>query len=84
MLVASDVADARRAVFGIRRALFEAGIQTESPYPMILGTPAELPNTAQLCERLLLVPCHPSLEGPSLAGLVDGLDRALRRLESVA
>jgi hypothetical protein len=35
----TSVSDARRAVLGIRRALYDAGIQTESPYRMILGGP---------------------------------------------
>jgi dTDP-4-amino-4,6-dideoxygalactose transaminase len=45
----------------VRRALYESGVQSETPYPLLLGGRDELPHAHDLAARLVLVPCHASL-----------------------
>jgi dTDP-4-amino-4,6-dideoxygalactose transaminase len=49
------------AVLHVRRALYAQGVQTETPYPVLLGDEAKLPNAHGLAARLALAPCHASL-----------------------
>ncbi len=59
VLVKSE--NAPESVFRVRKLLHDNGIQTETPYPVLLGERDILPNAHALAERLLLVPCHASL-----------------------
>ena len=52
---------APEAVHQVRRALYESGAQTETPYPLLLGGRDELPHAHDLAARLVLAPCHASL-----------------------
>jgi dTDP-4-amino-4,6-dideoxygalactose transaminase len=50
-----------KEVLRVRRALYERGVQTETPYPVLLGGRDALPNAHDLAARLVLAPCHASL-----------------------
>ena len=61
VLVRVGSKDAPAAVYGIRRFLHSRGVQTENPYPVLLGSAEALPNSHELVARLILIPCNASL-----------------------
>ena len=72
------LASAPEAVYRARRALYERGVQTETPYPILLGGRDELSNAHDLAARLLLAPCHASLGGKQIKLLADALQAAAK------
>ncbi|MEG4166341.1 MULTISPECIES: DegT/DnrJ/EryC1/StrS family aminotransferase [unclassified Microcoleus] len=66
LLVNATPEQAQESVYRVRCSLYDRGIQTETPYPLLLGGPDELPNAHALAARLLLVPCNTSLDETSI------------------
>ena len=67
--------DAPETVFRVRKLLHTNGIQTETPYPVLLGERDILPNAHALAERLLLVPCHASLGEKQISHIAATLEK---------
>ena len=63
VLVKARGSDASSAVEYARRALYTAGIHTETAYPVVAGSAADLPRATDLSSRMFLLPCHAGL-GP--------------------
>lgn len=80
LLVKLDPGRARAAAFHVREFLHVHGIQTETPYPMILGSSAALPNADQLADHLILVPCNPSLGEQQMRWIASVLKNASQEL----
>lgn len=72
----------RDAAYHARRLLHAQGIQAETAYPVLLGTPGALPNAHDLSQRLFLLPCNASLAPPQIARIVSALREASRRMLS--
>jgi dTDP-4-amino-4,6-dideoxygalactose transaminase len=77
----TSVAQPSDALFA-RRALYQAGVQTEDPYPRLVGRRGEFPVAEQLRRRLVLVPCHAGLSRVALAHVQTGLRTTGRALDS--
>jgi len=73
LLVNCGPEQAQEYVYRVRCSLYERGVQTETPYPLLLGGPNELPNAHALAERLVLVPCHTSLGKMSIEYIAAAL-----------
>jgi dTDP-4-amino-4,6-dideoxygalactose transaminase len=57
----------------IRCILYDLGVQTEDPYPVLLGGPEALPNAHALASRLVLVPCGAALAGSTLGRVASAV-----------
>ena len=66
----------------MRQVLYGRGVQTELPYPFLLGSPKELPNAFDLANRLVLVPCNASLGPRQIARVARALQEASEAIES--
>src|SRR5438034_33 len=66
----------KAAAASFRRHLYARGVQTETPYPILLGPRESLPNTWDLVKRLILVPCGASLTASALDQIVDAIKEA--------
>jgi dTDP-4-amino-4,6-dideoxygalactose transaminase len=78
LLVRVPPTEAPRAVWEVRRLLHARGVQTDCPYPVLQGSPEELPNTHNLATRLVLVPCNASLGDQQIGRIVAALEDASR------
>lgn len=68
--------DPAKRVYQSRTALHAHRIQTETPYPILLGDRKALPNCHDVADRLLLVPCHASLGSKQIERVCEGLRAA--------
>jgi dTDP-4-amino-4,6-dideoxygalactose transaminase len=78
VLIRVAPANSRAAVHRARLHLYSNGVQTESPYPLPLGSPGTLPNSNDLSERMFLVPCNASLESEQMDRISSALKEASR------
>ncbi len=81
VLVRAGGKEAPGAVFRVRQLLHQRGIQTETPYPILLGSREELPNSYDLASRLILVPCNASLDERQIRFIASSLEEASRQVE---
>jgi dTDP-4-amino-4,6-dideoxygalactose transaminase len=72
--------DAPSAVYLARRFLHSRGVQTETPYPVLLGPRDVLPNAHTLAARLVLVPCNASLGERQIRRVAAALEAASREV----
>lgn len=69
------LADSGDEAFRVRMALYERGIQTEEPYPVLWDTP----NAREMARRLVLAPCNASLGRKQVSRIVSVLEREFSR-----
>jgi dTDP-4-amino-4,6-dideoxygalactose transaminase len=62
----------------IRLSLYNRGVQTEDPYPLLWDAPERFPNACDVADRLLLVPCNASLGGAEMRAVARALDESSR------
>ncbi|MFB2971787.1 DegT/DnrJ/EryC1/StrS family aminotransferase [Aerosakkonema sp. BLCC-F183] len=74
LLVNTTPEQAQESVYRVRCSLYDRGIQTETPYPLLLGGSEELPNARALAERLILVPGNASLSETSIKDIATALE----------
>jgi dTDP-4-amino-4,6-dideoxygalactose transaminase len=79
-LVRASAKEAPGAVFSARRFLHRLGIQTETPYPVLLGSPSDLPNAHDLASRLILIPCNASIGRRQISVIASGLEEASKEI----
>ena len=61
VLICVDNRNVQLAVRRFREVLYSYSVQTELPYPIVLGTPEQIPNAYELAKRMVLIPCNASL-----------------------
>jgi aminotransferase len=66
------------AAHRVRLSLYNRGVQTEDPYPLLWDAPERFPNARDLAGRLLLVPCNASLGRAEMRAVARALDEASR------
>jgi dTDP-4-amino-4,6-dideoxygalactose transaminase len=76
ILVAAPRSERASTVLKVRKILHRHGVQTETPYPVVLGTMEELPRCYDLASRLILVPCHASLGASQVDRIAEALSAA--------
>jgi dTDP-4-amino-4,6-dideoxygalactose transaminase len=76
LMVRVGSGDAAAAVLRARTHLHSRGIQTETPYPMLWDSTAQLPNARDLVTRMFLVPCNASLNMNVMKRISAGLEEA--------
>jgi dTDP-4-amino-4,6-dideoxygalactose transaminase len=69
------------AAYDTRRRLYERGVQTEDPYPLVWSGPERFPNARDLAERLLLVPSNASLGEAEMRAVARALEGAARAVK---
>ena len=80
VLVRAHLEDSPAAVYKIRRFLHAHGVQTETPYPVMLGPAEALPNSHELAARMILVPCNASLGDKQMHLIGAALEGAAREV----
>ena len=80
ILVRVSPQDAAAAVYRVRRFLHARGVQTETPYPLLLGPAAILPNAHDLASRMILLPCNASLRDKQMQLIGDAIEAAAREV----
>lgn len=75
-LAVAESPDARARVYRLRAAMHARGVQTEDPYPVLLGGADRLPNSHALAARLLLVPCNASVGPRQIEAVAAALAQA--------
>ncbi|MGH9928240.1 MAG: DegT/DnrJ/EryC1/StrS family aminotransferase [Pyrinomonadaceae bacterium] len=80
VLVRARLEDAPAAVYKIRCFLHARGVQTETPYPVLLGSGEALPNSHELATRMILVPCNASLGDKQMHLIGAALEGAAREV----
>ena len=68
------------ASVSVRRLFHEVGVQVEPAYPVVLGSPNQLPNAWTLAGRLLLLPCNATLGRRQIERIVSAVDAVSRRV----
>jgi dTDP-4-amino-4,6-dideoxygalactose transaminase len=71
ILLRADLDDARGRVLRVRQILHRRGVQTESPYQIVLGSEEDLPRSHDLASRLILLPMNARL-GPNQISVIAG------------
>lgn len=61
--------------YRVRMALYEAGIQTKDPYPLLLSGEEQYPNASFLARNLILVPCGSALREKELRYITSTLKK---------
>lgn len=64
-----------QTAYRVRMALYEAGIQTKDPYPLLLNGEDQFPNAACLARNLILVPCGSALHEKELRHIISNLKK---------
>ena len=76
----ADPGEAGAGVVRVRQILHSRGIQTETPYPVVLGSRDDLPRSHDLASRLILVPVNVSLGRKQIALITDALEEASKQV----
>lgn len=70
----------REKVADFRRQMLMQRVQTEEAYPVVLGSPEELPRSHGMASRLVLVPCGAAIGEGERAIIVRALVNAADRM----
>jgi dTDP-4-amino-4,6-dideoxygalactose transaminase len=79
----ADDNNAAERVSRVRVAFHRRHVQTEDPYPILLGTPDTMPNARALAARLVLVPCYAALARHGLDAVADAVEGVGEEMSSV-